>query len=312
MVDLYRVADGKIESVEELPFKNEIEDMKKFIRENERLLDNIKIFAEEATPQSSAKPSDFLAVDKDGNIVIIELKNTKVTAEVISQVLQYRTSWLKSIDTVKKFWYDFKSKLKASSIDEPEWASFNPKIQIVASEIDEEVLEVAATNNLEIDFIEIRRYMKNGEVFVTVDMKDAEDFNKKPTPGRKIENYDWAHYGNRFGDKWVELARHYVEKLEQLKQARNWNLNIRYNKYYVAFKYESRSPFILERSHVDKISIAAVGLKDPASEPPSSNGHKWVWDKNWNYWYLELDDKNLDVNDISDTLQKAYDKAARI
>lgn len=312
MVDLYQVSNGKVDAVKEYPFTSEIEDMKKFVKDNERLLGDIKIFADEATPPSKTIRSDLLAVDKDGNIVILELKNTKVSTEAISQVLEYRTYWLKAIDTVKNFWSKYANERKDDALSEPEWTSFNPKIRIVASAIDEDLLEVAATNHLDIDFIEIRRYKKGQDVFVTVDTKDPGDFDFKPTPGRKNENYDWTYYEKQFGAKWVDLARYYLNSLEQLMRERSWNLNIRYNKYYIAFKYNSRSPFALERSHVDKLSIVAGSLKESDEEPPSIDGLEWSWDKNWSHWYLELVDKDLDVHKISATLQKAYDKVARV
>ncbi len=311
MVDLYQVADGKVESVQEFPFANEIDDMKRFIKDNERLLGEIKIFADEATPPSKSKRSDLLAVDKDGNIVILELKNSKVTSDVLSQVLQYRTYWMKSVDTVKNFWNDYAAKHQSEIQPGPEWDSYDPKVIIVASSFDEDLLEVAKSNKLEIDFVEMRRYKRADSVFVTVDVKEIEEFATTPTPGRKSEEYDWDHYQKMFGTKWVDLAKYYVEKIEQISQEKGWKLETHHKKLYVPFKYESRNPFYLEQYHVGKIVIG-VNLKDPMEDPSSETGLKWGWNKNWGHWYIETDSKDLDINRISGILQKAYDITARV
>ena len=65
-----------------------MQDLEKWLKTNSEILGNdIAIFGEQVSVASGR--IDFLAVDRFGNLVIIELKRDKLSREVLAQALDY-------------------------------------------------------------------------------------------------------------------------------------------------------------------------------------------------------------------------------
>jgi hypothetical protein len=68
--------------------KKEKEDLEKWLKTNPKILgDNILIFGEQVWTKSG--PLDYLGIDTDGNIVIVELKRDKLARDVLAQAIDY-------------------------------------------------------------------------------------------------------------------------------------------------------------------------------------------------------------------------------
>jgi len=70
-----------------------------------------------------------MAVNRDGEIVIIGLKKDFADKEVISQILGYQIECRENIEVIKNLWHDSKNKPEDL---EPDWENYNPRVMVVA------------------------------------------------------------------------------------------------------------------------------------------------------------------------------------
>jgi hypothetical protein len=291
---------GKLIKAEEKPFLSETDDMEQFIKKNPQILGEVIIFGEQVVSSGRDKITDLIAVNKEREIIIIELKKDFADMNTLSQILRYGTHWKKSLEAVRNMWNKYEN--KPSDI-EPDWNNYNPKMMIIAPSFDKELIEVASSYKLPIEFIEITRYVSGESLFVLINRVEEIVESIAPTVAR--EEYDWKWYSDQFGSKWSELAQYLHEQILKLLEIRGWNISTKFNKWYIAFKCGYRNAFWLECKHIDKVSIG-INLREKENNPSSRSPIKWEWDKNWEHWYTEVDSKNFDIKQIENILEEAY------
>lgn len=108
----WQVIDGKLHLLESSLVndgKREKEDLEQWIKSNPQIIgDDIVIIGEQI--QTSSGPLDFLGIDNNGNIVIIELKRDKLPREALAQAIDYASdvaSW--EIDRLSEICQKFKN-----------------------------------------------------------------------------------------------------------------------------------------------------------------------------------------------------------
>lgn len=97
-IQTWQIIDGKLNIVNSTLTENgrkEKEDLEEWIKSNSEILGNdIAIIGQQV--QTKSGPLDFLGIDNNGNVVIIELKREKLPREVLAQVVDYASdvsSW---------------------------------------------------------------------------------------------------------------------------------------------------------------------------------------------------------------------------
>lgn len=87
----WQIIDGKLVSLESSLVndgKKEKNDLEQWIKSNPQILgDDIVVIGEQV--QTSSGPLDFLGIDNNGNIVIVELKRDKLPREALAQAIDY-------------------------------------------------------------------------------------------------------------------------------------------------------------------------------------------------------------------------------
>jgi len=126
---------------------------------------------------SFGKKIDLLAIDADGDLVIIELKRDKTPRDVVAQVLDY-ASWVKDLSSdaiieiatvylKKPLAEAFKDRFDATL---PESINSSHRMMIVASELDDSseriVQYLASVCNLDINVVFFTCFQQNGAEFV--------------------------------------------------------------------------------------------------------------------------------------------------
>lgn len=90
-IKTWQIIDGKLNSVSTSMSQNgrkEKEDFEQWIKSNPEILgSDIAIIGEQVRTKSG--PLDFLGIDREGNLVIIELKRDKLPREVLAQAIDY-------------------------------------------------------------------------------------------------------------------------------------------------------------------------------------------------------------------------------
>jgi len=309
MARLYTIdASGEIVKTEKKPFESEIDELEPFIKKNPQIVEDLVIFGRQVMSAGRDKIIDLLAVNKDGEVVILELKKNIVGVDILSQVLRYRAFWKKSLEAVRNLWNQYNAKPEDI---EPDWKNYDPKIMIIAPGFDKELIEASGINELPIEFLEISRYKHGNSIFIVVDKLEPPEISMKPTTTMKEYNWDW--YAKEVADqRQLEIARGLYDQILKLYEKNNWKLTPKFNKWYLSFKYGYNNVVSLEFRHRGKVSICLVPLKDPKDDPSNRSPLRWNWDKTWNYWYVEIDSPSFDLDKISGLIAEAYKNTVSI
>jgi len=90
-IKTWEIIDGELAEINTTLAQNgrkEKGDLEKWLKTNPQILgDNILVFGEQVWTKSG--PLDYLGIDSDGNLVIVELKRDKLAREVLSQTIDY-------------------------------------------------------------------------------------------------------------------------------------------------------------------------------------------------------------------------------
>jgi len=90
-IKTWEVVNGELNEINSSLAKNnkkEKEDLEKWIKTNSQILgDDILVFGEQVRTRSGQL--DYIGIDNDGNIVIVELKRDKLARDVLAQAIDY-------------------------------------------------------------------------------------------------------------------------------------------------------------------------------------------------------------------------------
>jgi len=90
-IKTWEIINGELKEVNKSLAENskkEKEDLEQWIKTNSKILgDDILIFGEQVWTKSG--PLDYIGIDNDGNIVIVELKRDKLARDVLAQAIDY-------------------------------------------------------------------------------------------------------------------------------------------------------------------------------------------------------------------------------
>jgi len=120
-IKTWQIIDGKLEVIEtSLAKENRTEpyDLEQWIASNPAIISSdIHIIGRQVATKSG--PMDFLAIDKSGNLVVIELKRDKLPREALAQAIDYASdiaSW--SLDKISEVCIKYTAKSLEDSIIE--------------------------------------------------------------------------------------------------------------------------------------------------------------------------------------------------
>jgi len=214
------------------PFETE-EMFEKEIFETQELFEDLTFLKRQAThgPGSGSGRPDILAIDSDGNICIIEMKNTPVDEKIFTQVLNYAIWAESNPDSLKNLWYELEDK------PEIDWDNFEVRIMVIASEIHQSTLKFVNSINYSLDLIEIKRWATKTDSFLLVNELKPRVAKKSKTI-KGLENYDKKYYLSRHKPESVKNFLHFVKEAEKLLKKQGWkNIEKKFNKHYCGFKY---------------------------------------------------------------------------
>jgi len=308
MARLFRLENsGELVRAEEKPFLDEVSEMEPFIMKNPSLLGDVFIFAEQVTSSGRDKRTDLVAVDKNREIQIIELKKDKVGTEVLSQSLGYQVFWKKHPDSAKSLWATRSEK----TIDiEPDWENYHPGIVIVAPLFDDELIEIASEKDLGMRFIEISRYLQGNSTLIFVNEVGLHKVPQSPVTSRK--DYDWTWFEQQVANSGqLRIAKRLYEQIISFCQAKGWTIEPKFNKFYITFKSANHNMINSEFRHRGKVAIVGTTLNEKNEDPSKLSDVSWQWDNNWQEWVTEIDKEEFDINRLDRVLEKAHDDTLR-
>lgn len=214
------------------PFTSE-EEFEKVIFETKEILEDIFLIKRQVRGGKKAGIPDIVGIDNDGNVCIVEMKNTTIDSSVIPQVLTYAFWAQKNPDSIKNLWLETPEQPEDVVVN---WDNYEVRIIIIAPAIERSTLELVNTINYPVDLIEIKRWVEGTNQFLLVNKLEPEQPKKVKTI-RGLEVYDRAFYEGHYNKNSVETFLSFAQETEKIIKTKGWPLEKKFNKHYCGFKH---------------------------------------------------------------------------
>lgn len=292
---------GKIHNVVESPFKSE-EEFETYVHKTKELLGDIFILKRQIRASTGHEIPDMIGVDKENNVVIIEMKNVVVDESIIPQVLKY-AMWAESNpDSIKNLWLECKDKPENISIN---WDALNIKIVIIAPSIKISVLRTINKINYEVELLEINKFAVDGNEFVLVNKLEPENI-KAPRVTKGLGVYDKKYYLEYYNNASVDVFFHTIHQIEKLVKGKGWKLDVKYNQSYVSFKYGFPIVFGVAWVGSKSFCIFFKISKGIAGKIKILGIKPYRYEELWNQVLYKVDDKNFNINKLMPLFEASY------
>jgi hypothetical protein len=224
-MDLWQINNNQLEPMNKIALNLE-KRLKKWVFDDISVLGLDLLIIGQEVHTSYGGFVDILAIDEEGNLVIIELKKDKTPRDIVAQCLDYGT-WVKKLnyDDIIELYKNYKHSDLGKDYEGyydkelPNEVNNNYQIIIVAESLDDSTERIVDHLNndygVNINVIFFNIFSKNGLEFIGRSwLKDPEDIKEK-NPRKRKEN--WTGY------YFVNTGIHDENK------SRNWQNNIKYN-----------------------------------------------------------------------------------
>lgn len=177
---------------------------------------------------------DLIGLDKENNILIIEIKDELVDESVIPQVLNYAI-WVETHpDAIKSIWLEQKNLSEDFSFD---WEKqFNIKIVIVGPSFKPSVQKSVNKINYPIDLIEFKKFTDEIQDYIFLNLLITEK-EKTLKPVSTTREYTEEFYKKHRNPKSAEQFWSLAGRIEKYIKEKGWNLQRSNTTFYISFKY---------------------------------------------------------------------------
>lgn len=214
------------------PFASE-EEFEKVVFETKGLLEDVYLLRRQVRGGRKPGIPDIVGVDRDGNVCIVEMKNTAVDASIIPQVLQY-AFWAESNpDSIKTLWREASEQPEDVTVS---FDNYDVRIIVIAPSIHRSTLSLVLKINYRVDLVEVERWVEDGNEFLLVHRLEPEAPGKI-RPVRGLEEYNRAFYESEYNNNSVAHFFRYVEETDAFVRKHGWPLELKFNKNYCSFKH---------------------------------------------------------------------------
>jgi len=179
---IHIIENGDLVEYQKTSVEKEI-DIEEFIETHPKILDNDFFIIGRQVATTTKTRIDLMGLDKEGNIIIVEIKKGQSPREVVSQILEYGV-WaeelqyedLNEIAKVKHLsdFHDLYKKYEQEFKTIPEPFNENQRLYIVAEKIDEKteaMCRYLRIRNLDIKCIELNFFEKGGQKLISTNVK---------------------------------------------------------------------------------------------------------------------------------------------
>jgi hypothetical protein len=232
MANLFWKTQNITKSLLATPFRTE-EEFEKIVFETQEILEDIFLIKRQVRGGKKSGIPDIVGVDNDGNVCIVEMKNSAVDASIISQVLEYAFWAETNPDSIKSLWLEYEKKPDELSIS---WDDFQVRIIIIAPNISKSTLDIVEKINYPVDLIEIKRWIDGDNQLLLVNKLEDEKRIKPKTVSGLPPAYDEEFYKKEFNKESAKEFMKYTKEIESIVKERGWALETKYNKHYCGFK----------------------------------------------------------------------------
>lgn len=244
---------------------------------------------------------DIIGIDSNGNVCVIELKNTDVDETIIPQVLNYAIWAEKHPDSIKNLWLESKEKTDDVPIN---WNSYQVRILIIAPSILKSTLDFVNKIDYDVDLIEVKMWKDGQNQILYVHFLEDEQ-RARPTPVRGLQTYDEEFYLHQYNKTSARAFLDYTKEIESFVKSKGWPLELKYNKYYAGFKSGFFNAFGIEWGGSKKIQIFVKISKELAQDLPIKMSD---YNETWKQAVFVLEPGKTKIQDYYSVLEHAYKK----
>jgi hypothetical protein len=265
-------------------------------------LGDIFIIKRQIRASSGHDIPDMIGIDKENNVVIIEMKNGEVNEDVIPQVLRYAIWAEANPDSIKALWLECKDKPEDMNIN---WDGLSIKIIIIAPAIKLSVLKTVNKINYEVELLEINKFAVKDNEFILVDKLEPEDRPAARTT-RGLGIYDREFYLENYNNKSVDVFFHTIDKVEKLVKGKGWKLEKKLNKGYAGFKYGFPNVFGVNWVGSKTFCLFFKLPKNIADRTKIPGTKPYRYEEQWNQVLYKVDDKSFDIHKLMPLFEASY------
>jgi len=245
---------------------------------------------------------DLIGLDKDNNILIIEIKDELVEESIIPQVLNYAI-WVEGHpDSIKSIWLTQKNHPEDFSFD---WDKpYNIKIIVIGPSFQPSVQKSVNKINYPVDLIEFKKFNDGKHDYIFLNKLITEEEKIKPV--NTTREYSLEFYKQHRNPESAEQFWTLANRIEKYIKEKGWNLKRSNASFYVSFKYGfpivfgivflgTRSFglfFKVSKNTVNKIKI------------PGYNLHRY--EDGWNQALYKLESDKIDLKKFDSLFEAAY------
>lgn len=299
MYNLYlKNKQNKLITAVEKPFKTETE-FEKYLSNTKEIFSDIFILKRQVN--TGKEIPDMVGIDKDNNIVIVEIKNIVVTEDILPQILRYAIWAEKNPDSIKALWLESEDRPEDIEID---WDNVDIRVIILAPIIKLSVLRLLKKINYNIELIEVRRFLIGDKESILLN-KLEEEPEAKPRPVRGLEVYDKDFYKQYRNNKSVDAFFKLADEIEKLVKKKGWNLEKKFNKYYMSFNFGFRNVFGIHWLGTKSFGIFFKIQPDDLNKFKSIYPYEFKYDKQWKQAIVKYD-KKMSIDKLKKVFERVY------
>ncbi len=301
MANLFWKTKGKTHALLDQPFKTE-EEFEKTVFSSAELLKDIFLLKRQIRGGNKAGIPDIVGVDSEGNVCIIEMKNTAVDAGIIPQVLQYALWAETNPDSIKSLWLECEDKPEGTEIN---WDNLEVRILVIAPTISRSTLGLVNRVTYPMDLIEVKRWVEGKNEFLLVNRLEPEPEKTRKRAVSGARTYDEAFYKSERNSKSVDEFLRYASALEVLVKKKGWNLEMKFNRAYCGFKAGFFNAFGLSWLGTKSFGFFA---KISEVEAKRFKPAPYNYSERWKEAYYNIDPGKTKVTDFLQVCSCAYKK----
>ncbi|MDQ3002640.1 MAG: endonuclease NucS [Fibrobacterota bacterium] len=307
-ITLWRVEQNKIKELSKAKLENENK-LETWIVEDPSILgSDILLIGRQVITEFGGR-IDLLGIDRQGDVIVIELKRDRTPREIVAQVLDY-ASWINNLDEIKinEIASNFLGKELSKAFEEwfsdglPENINSNHKMVIVASNLDdssERIIHYLSSeyginiNAIFFNFFKTGTEEILGRAWLVDPEKVQEQFESKkklPWTGYWFANIGEGQHRNwednvKYGFLAAGQGKKYSDPLKKLKVGDRVFAFLKTQKYLgfgeVTHEAQMAKEFFVESAQKTLFDLPLVqpGIKENSNDPEKSEwivGVKWL------------------------------------
>jgi hypothetical protein len=231
MANLFWKTKSSARSLLATPFKTE-EEFERIVFETPEILEDIFLIKRQVRRGGKSGIPDIIGVDNDGNICIVEMKNTTVDSSIILQILEYVIWAENNPDSIRSLWLERENKPDDISVN---WENPQIRVIVIAPNILRSALGIVSKIGYQMDMVEIQRWVEGKNQLLLVNKLEV-DFKRKVKPVTGLAIYDKEFYKQQRNKNSVDEFMRYIQEVEAIIKKKKWTLDTKFNKYYCGFR----------------------------------------------------------------------------